>query len=107
MISFSDFRRLWLDAQDISDHDQYVAETGGSIDCEDVDRAVRLLKLIHRFARAGADRLRAESGLTQAEFARRYGVPMSTVNKWDMRINRPLPWAHVMIAFSIVSDLID
>lgn len=107
MIPYQDFRRLWIDAQEIADYDQYVAETGGSVPCDDVEQTLRLLSLIHRLARASAADIRAAAGLTQAAMAREYGVPVSTANKWDLGINKPLPWAHVMLAYAVVSDMME
>jgi len=107
MIAYHDFRRLWTDAQEISDIDQYIAETGGSIDCEDVEQAVRLLSLIHRLANAPATDIRAAARLTQAGMAREYGIPISTCNKWDGGVNRPIPWTHVLLAYAVVSDMME
>lgn len=107
MIAFQEFRRLWLDAQEIDDLDQYIAETGGSIDCKDVFEAIRLLSLIHEIARSSASDIRSIAGLTQVAMTREYGIPESTVNKWDMGINKPLPWAHVLLAYAVVSNLME
>jgi len=107
MIPYQDFRRLWIDAQEIEDLDQYIAETGGSVPCDDVDKTVRLLSLIHHLARSSAAEIRAAADLTQAALAKEYGVPMSTSNKWGLGINKPLPWVHVLLAYAVVSDMLE
>lgn len=107
MISFHDFRRLWIDAQEIPDLDRYVAEVGGSVPLDDLGQVTRLLALIHGTATGAASDIRRIAGHTQVDMAREYGIPASTVNKWDMGSSSPQPWTRVMIAYAVVSDLLE
>ena len=106
MISYQEFRRLWIDAQEIEDLDQYVAEVGGSVPLDDVEQALTLLRLVHRMARGTASELRSIAQLTQAAMPREYGVPSSTVNKWDMGSSNPPEWVRELLAYAIASDLL-
>lgn len=105
-INYQDFRRLWLAALEIEDTDQYIAEEGGSIDCTDVSSALRLLRLIHRAARGTASDLRHVAQLTQSGMARAYGIPESTINKWDCGLSAPSGWTHTALAYALISDIL-
>lgn len=105
LIDYQDFRRLWIAALEIDDADQYIAEEGGSVDCTDVSAALRLLRLIHRAARGTASDLRHIAQLTQRDMARTYGIPESTINKWDCGLSAPSAWTHIALAYAVISDL--
>lgn len=107
MIAYNDFRRLWIDAQEIADLDQYIAEVGGSVAIDDVDQVVRLLTIVHRLANAPATEIRTVARLSHPALAREYGIPINTSNKWNSGVNKPLPWTHVLLAYAVTSDLME
>ena len=107
MIAYQDFLRLWGGAADCSTLDGFIAEEGGSVPFDDVNRTVRLLTLIYQAQAVEGKDLRAIAGLTQEGMSRVYSIPASTVNKWDMGINRPLPWVRPLLAYAVISDLME
>jgi putative transcriptional regulator len=48
--------------------------------------------------RHGVGRLRRRLGITQAEFASRYGVPLSTLRQWEQGVAEPDRAAKVLLA---------
>lgn len=53
--------------------------------------------------------VRAMSGLTQAEFAARYGIPLNTVQAWSLSQNSPnkrniQPYMLDMLAVDIINE---
>ena len=107
MISYQEFRRVWLDALEIDDVDQYIAEVGGSLDAGGLRRTIQLLADVHRLARGDVREMRAFAGISQAEFARRYAVSASTLNKWEMGISAPSEWARQLMAYALIGDAIE
>ena len=85
MIAYQDFARLLLDVGEFETMDDYVADCGGSVDGQDV----ALLPVIWRMGRGGVKAIRAESGLSQKDFARAYGVPRRTLQNWELPEESP------------------
>ena len=47
--------------------------------------------------------LRNSSGMTQREFAEAYGIPMSTLRKWEQGESSPAPYVIALIAGTLPS----
>lgn len=106
----SDFHRLRISAEDCSSLEQYIAEEGGSLpeECYPADgsryAAIKILifiwELTHDF---NFRKLRAISGLTQAEFVREYRIPRRTIEHWDVGERTPPPYVLELLAADVVS----
>lgn len=85
MMRYQDFVRLMMDAGEFETMDEYVADCGGSVDAEELP----LLPMIWRMGRGGVKAIRKESGLSQQDFARAYGVPRRTLQNWELPAESP------------------
>ena len=97
------FGELWLDALRVEDRDAYVSDwTMSSVwgDTPDDDiilrRAVDCGKIWDAAHRSMRD-IVAESGLTQAGFARRFCIPLRTVESWCCGRRAPADYDRLMI----------
>ena len=110
----SDFHRLRIAAEDCSSLEQYIAEEGGSLpeECYPTDGSryapIKILifiwELTHDF---NFRKLRAISGLTQAEFVREYRIPRRTVEHWDVGERTPPPYVLELLAANVITELVE
>ena len=82
----STFYRLWLDALGQDSLDLYIAEYGypdwfDEIS-SDANEIAKTLTSIHTAAHTSINSLVKESGLSKAAFARRYCIPIRTLEDW-------------------------
>ena len=106
----SDFRRLRIAAEDCSSLEQYISEEGGSLpeECYPADGSgdapIKILtiiwELVHDF---NFRKLRAISGMTQAEFVREYRIPRRTIEHWDVNERTPPPYVLELLAADVLS----
>lgn len=109
----SDFHRLRISAEDCSSLEQYIAEEGGSLpeECYSADgsgdASIKILTIIweltHDF---NFKKLRAISGLTQAEFVREYRIPRRTIEHWDVNERTPPSYVLELLAADVLSSKI-
>ena len=109
----SDFHRLRIDAEGCSSLEQYIAEECGSLpeDCYPAGRSryapIKILIFIWELAHDFSFRkLRAISGLTQAEFVREYRIPRRTIEHWDVGERTPPSYVLELLAADVVSEKI-
>ena len=110
----SDFHRLRIAAEDCSSLEQYIAEEGGSLpeECYPADGSryapIKILifiwELTHNF---NFRKLRAISGLTQAEFVREYRIPRRTVEHWDVGERTPPSYVLELLAANVITELVE
>lgn len=106
----SEFHRLRIDAEDCSSLEQYIAEEGGSLpeECYSADGSgdapIKILTIIWELAHDFcASKVRAVSGMTQAEFVREYRIPRRTIEHWDADERTPPPYVLELLAADVVS----
>ena len=106
----SDFHRLRIAADGCSSLDEYIAEEGGSLPEEyypadgSGDAPVKILTTIWELAHDfNFRKLRAISGMTQAEFVREYRIPRRTIEHWDVGERTPPPYVLELLAADVVS----
>lgn len=101
-MNYDDYYRLSVCALDCKDFETFLAEEGGSVDCDDADAIICDLHYIYT-ARTIAD-IRAAAGLSRAEFSRRYGIPLRTIEDWEAGRRVPPDYLVRLIAFAVFSD---
>lgn len=106
----SDFHRLRNGAENCSSLDEFIAEEGGSLpeECYPADGSgdapIKILTIIWELAHDfNYKKLRAISGLTQAEFVREYRIPRRTIEHWDMDERTPPPYVLELLAADVLS----
>lgn len=108
MIAYQDFVRLLTDATEFETFDAYVAECGGSIDNDDLPRAIHTLEIIWAIGHEGVSvaSLMAASGMSMRALAMEYGLPYITVQHWKYATRKPPEWLLPMLAYAVFSDLV-
>ena len=106
----SEFHRLRIAAEDCSSLEQYIAEEGSSLpeECYPADGSryapIKILIFIWELAHDfNFRKLRAISGMTQAEFVREYRIPRRTIEHWDVGERTPPPYVLELLAADVVS----
>lgn len=106
----SEFHRLRIAAEDCSSLDEYIAEEGGSLpeECYPADmsaeKPIKIMTIIWELAHDfNFKKLRAVSGMTQAEFVREYRIPRRTVDHWDVDERTPPSYVLELLAADVVS----
>lgn len=94
-MTFQKFYRLQFDAADCKDCETFLAEEGGSVNADELD----LLRYVYTVSD-----VRAASGLSRAEFSRRYGIPLRTIEDWEAGRRVPPDYLVRLIAFAVFSD---
>ena len=109
----TEFHRLRIDAEECSSLDEFIAEVGGSLpeDCYPADGSgdapVKILTIIWELAHDFCvSKVRAISGMTQAEFVREYRIPRRTIEHWDVGERTPPPYVLELLAADVVSEKI-
>lgn len=106
----SEFHRLRIDAEECSSLDEYIAEEGGSLpeECYPADGSgdapIKILTIIWELAHDfNFKKLRAVSGMTQAEFVREYRISRRTIEHWDVDERTPPSYVLELLAADVVS----
>ena len=106
----SDFHRLRIGAEECSSLEQYIAEEGGSLpeECYPADGSryapIKILIFIWELAHDfNFRKLRAISGMTQAEFVREYRIPRRTIEHWDVGERTPPSYVLELLASDVLS----
>ena len=106
----SEFHRLRIGAEEYSSLDEFIAEEGGSLPekCYPADGSgdapIKILTTIWELAHDfNFKKLRAISGMTQAEFVREYHIPRRTVEHWDVNERTPPSYVLELLAADVVS----
>ena len=101
-MTYADFLRLRLAALDCSSVEQLIDEDGGSVDCTGLDSVIADFNAIYNCR--GIRDIRALSGLSQAAFARAYGIPRRTVEEWERGSRSAPAYVMEMLLFAVLSD---
>ena len=109
----SDFHRIRIAAGDCSSLDEFITEVGGSLpeECYPADGSgdapIKILSIIWELSHDfNFRKLRAISGLTQAEFVREYRIPRRTIEHWDVGERTPPSYVLELLAADVVSEKI-
>lgn len=106
----TDFHRLRIAAEECSSLDEFIAEVGGSLpeECYPADGSgeipIKILTIIWELAHDfNFKKLRAVSGMTQAEFVREYRISRRTIEHWDVDERTPPSYVLELLAADFVS----
>lgn len=107
MIAYQNFVRLLTDVTKFETFDAYVAECGGSIDNDDLPRAIHTLELIWTIGHEGVSvaSLLDAAGVKMSVFSRGYKIPYRTLQHWSGIDRKPPEWLLPMLAYAVFSDL--
>ena len=95
-MTYSDFLRLWLGAQDCADVDEFVAEEGGSVD------NWQLLPDLYAVATGGFRALHKIAGVSLKQMARDYDIPLRSLENWSSGTNDAPRYVLQMLAYAVI-----
>ncbi|MEA5151980.1 MAG: hypothetical protein VB039_05200 [Oscillospiraceae bacterium] len=99
---------LVSDAPDCRDIDEYIAECGSTLPTENVHVAVDALQNIWAYAHTpGFPAILAASGLSLAAFARRYDVPLRSVEDWNAGRREAPRYVLDLLMSAVLGDLLE
>lgn len=105
-INWELFRQLYRDAQGQADFEYYVADRGWQewMDaCGDADEIQIILRRVYDIARLDFAGLRALLGVSQAEMALAYNIPLRTYESWEIGERTPAHYILPLIAYTVFS----
>lgn len=112
-MTYNNFLALCAAATECNSFEQYAAECGGSCppECfsedDGADLAVELLQFCWEYGRnrsfATIHRL---SSLSQAAFARAYGMPLRTIEAWIHDVRTAPPYVTDLLAFAVCCNTV-
>ena len=109
-MTLAEFHRLRIDAEECGNLEEYMYEESGSLPAEyysedgSADKAIKIMKIIWELTNDFTfKKLRAVSGMTQAEFVREYRIPRRTVEHWDVDERTPPSYVLELLAADILS----
>ena len=102
MLSFSEFTGLLAIARQHSQYNKFVFAAGKYID----DPQYRTLDIVWRmkYAHLNVRHIRSVAGLTQADFAEKYGVSKRSVESWEGERRRPPEYLISLLAYAVYAD---
>ena len=107
-MTYTELRRLLIDADDCETFEQYLAETGGSLEAEfyEVENAAyNLLADVWKLYQNHTYRTMVEiSGISNRQIAVRYGIPIRTVENWHVGKREIAPYHLDLMAADVLSE---
>ena len=107
-MTYTELHRLLIDADDCETFEQYLAETGGSLDAEFYEAenaAYDLLTDVWKLYQNHTYRTMVEiSGISNRQIAVRYGIPIRTVENWHVGKREIAPYLLDLIASDVLSE---
>ena len=107
-MTYTELHRLLIDADDCETFEQYLAETGGSLDAEFYEAenaAYDLLTDVWKLYQNHTYRTLVEiSGISNRQIAVRYGIPIRTVENWHVGKREIAPYLLDLIASDVLSE---
>lgn len=99
------FNKLWFDALAQPDKELYIAEYGYpqwfDYIIDDIDVIVKLLANIHDVAHMSVKDMVDRSGMSQAEFACKFCIPLRTIESWCLQKRNCSDYIRLMMARSL------
>lgn len=110
MIDYQDFCRLVMDVSEFDDMEAYIADVGGSVSHNVTDEhLISLLSNCWAYAHnRSAATVRQLSGLSRAEFAREYRVPIRTLENWESQsasARTAPPYVLDLLAYAVIMHI--
>lgn len=107
-MTYTELRRLLIDADECETFEQYLAETGGSLDAEfyeSENAAYNLLADVWKLHQNHTYRTMVEiSGLSNRQIAVRYGIPIRTAENWHTDKREIVPYLLDLMAADILTE---
>lgn len=107
-MTYTELRRLLIDADDCETFEQYLAETGGSLDAEfyeSENAAYNLLADVWKLRKSHTYRTMVEiSGTSNRQIAIRYSIPMRTAESWHAGEREITPYFLDLMAADVLSE---
>ena len=97
------FNKLYIEALEQSDIEYYIAERGWKdwMESYDAQEIADILSTIHKLANST---LAESREVPRAEFARRFGIPLRTLEDWDKNQHLPRDYVIKFIKYIIFMD---
>ena len=102
MLSYQQFTDLLSIARKYNQYDKFVFAAGKYIS-DPSDRALDIAWRI-KYAHLNVRHIRSVAGITQAEFAARYGVSKRSVESWEGERRRPPEYLVSLLAYAVYTD---
>lgn len=107
-MTYTELRRLLLDADECNTFEQYLAEVGGSLDAEYYETenaAYNLLADLWKLHENYTYRTLVEiSGTSNRQIAIRYNIPIRTVENWHAQSHGITPYLLDLLASDIITE---
>lgn len=107
-MTYTELRRLLIDADECNTLEQFLAETGGSLDAEfyeSENAAYNLLADIWKLHENYTYRTLVEiSGTSNRQIAIRYNIPIRTVENWHAESHEITPYLLNLLASDIITE---
>lgn len=107
-MTYTELRRLLLDADECNTLEQFLAEVGGSLDAEFYEAenaAYDLLTDIWKLHKNYTYRTLVEiSGTSNRQIAIRYNIPIRTVENWHAESHGITPYLLDLLAADIITE---
>jgi putative transcriptional regulator len=105
-LRYKDFCRILTVAENTNRKDALYIEMG-ACGISDEDSAQEALDLIWamKYARINVKHIRKVTQLSQARFAQKYEIPLSTYEQWEMEKRTPPAYVYRLLAWAVFSDL--
>ena len=105
---YTELHRMLIDADDCKTFEQYLAETGGSLDAEfyeSENAAYNLLADVWKLRKSHTYRTLVEiSGISNRQIAIRYSIPMRTAESWHTGEREMTPYFLDLMASDVLSE---
>ena len=107
-MTYTELRRLLIDSDECETFEQYLAETGGSLDAEfyeSENAAYNLLADVWKLHQNHTYRTTVEiSGISNRQIAVRYGIPIRTAENWHADNREIAPYLLDLMAADILTE---
>ena len=107
-MTYIELHRLLIDADECETFEQFLAETGGSLDAEfyeSENAAYNLLTDLWKLHQNHTYRTMVEiSGISNRQIAVRYGIPIRTAENWHTGEREMTPYFLDLMAADVLSE---
>ena len=107
-MTYTELRRLLIDADECESFEQYLAEVGGSLDAEfyeSENAAYNLLADVWKLHESHTYRTVVEiSGLSNRQIAIRYNIPIRTAENWHVGKREIAPYLLDLLVADLITE---
>lgn len=106
MINFKTFATLYAKAQECDNIDSYILERGWEEWMDNVVfvDVVNILTDIYKMSVDGINGILQASELNLSQLARKFFVPLKTVQKWKQGVRKPPEYTMLMLSYIVLTD---